>query len=735
MPEVELIIKAVDSDKTVSEVRKVQNAYQDLHNSAQQGQKQQKETVESLNKELDKLYQSQKKGFSSVEAVKEYEKRLADVKKKLDDVSKATRGVVAENKKVDSSVGQSNSSWGGFAAKLGVVGAAVGLVIKLLKSTVEALKDTVVGLNVATYAGEMWKQMAYNIATGNLDMTRSFVTVAAAASLINKQRKEERKSLVENAKLRLEYSKYYFESSDRTKSAAKQIEALNSAQEAHNKLIDNELRIRENALLIVQMQLVNRPKSNKLLDEEAKLLAEIIEIEERRYSEITRNQQRKTELEKKEHDESIRKWHEEIEESNKAYEKAKKAKEKAIKLQKEAVEEVKRITEDLKKSYEDMLLETSPITASFRMQKDFAIRDLQKLKTEIIKNVGVLTPEQEKYFDVLARNINEQFEESLGKEIKPASQILSDYLTGQKEGLQAPGEVAGKEKLTSVWQLLGIDPESDKGQEQIAAIEDAANRVKNIISEVYDTKVENAERERELLDRRIAESQRELDMELELYEDGYANNISAKQQEIAELKKQRDIAFKEEQEAIKKQQAFERISQMGSLITSVANILKTFTKMGPVGLVLASVAIGTLYAIFAAAKARAAEATKLAAGGSGTDTGMITGKRHSEGGEHFLSHVEVERGERWGVLNRQAAEKFGNSFDYMVSSFNKGEMPDFSLAAPIVNTGSVTVDNKGPNTRLDRLIKINEQKAREASIQMIGQKQIIKRGNSIRIIG
>ena len=27
---------------------------------------------------------------------------------------------------------------------------------------------------------------------------------------------------------------------------------------------------------------------------------------------------------------------------------------------------------------------------------------------------------------------------------------------------------------------------------------------------------------------------------------------------------------------------------------------------------------------------------------------MITGKRHSQGGERFLDHVEVESGEAWG---------------------------------------------------------------------------------------
>jgi len=164
-------------------------------------------------------------------------------------------------------------------------------------------------------------------------------------------------------------------------------------------------------------------------------------------------------------------------------------------------------------------------------------------------------------------------------------------------------------------------------------------------------------------------------------EEGFANNVETKRQELEELKKQREKALVEEEAAIKRQQTMEKISQTVSLISSAANILKTFTKLGPVGLVLAAAAIGTLYTIFANAKSKANASTKLEEGGSGTDYGMVIGRRHTQGGERFLDHVEVEQGEQWGVLSRKAAGKYGEVFHNMVSSFNKDQMPEILNSA------------------------------------------------------
>jgi len=141
-----------------------------------------------------------------------------------------------------------------------------------------------------------------------------------------------------------------------------------------------------------------------------------------------------------------------------------------------------------------------------------------------------------------------------------------------------------------------------------------------------------------------------------------------------------------------------------------------------------------MFAAFAATKARAAQATKLAAGGSGTDTGMITGRSHARGGERFLSQVEVERGEAWGVLSVPASQKFGKVFHHMVSSFNKGQIPQITTGKI---SNNVLVENSGPNSRLDQVVR--EQRKLNArltgdSVQEFGNMKVIRKGSTTRLI-
>ena len=124
----------------------------------------------------------------------------------------------------------------------------------------------------------------------------------------------------------------------------------------------------------------------------------------------------------------------------------------------------------------------------------------------------------------------------------------------------------------------------------------------------------------------------------------------------------RQQALVEEEEAIKKQKVFNTILQTTNLITASSEIFKTLAKFGPVGVALAIGTIATMFGAFISAKANASSVTQLAEGGSGDEAGMITGKRHSQGGERFLDHVEVESGESWGVLSRPASRSMVRFF-------------------------------------------------------------------------
>jgi hypothetical protein len=329
-----------------------------------------------------------------------------------------------------------------------------------------------------------------------------------------------------------------------------------------------------------------------------------------------------------------------------------------------------------------------------------------------------------------AREDEWNFNSDISRKLFQQNKILAKE---QWDELQKKG---GKEGEGVLWNMFGIDPESDEGRKIIENAEIFADNLKNILSGITDSMVDEASRRRDLLDQQISETQNALELEAALMEEGYAYNLDLKRKELADLKKLRDDALKEEEKAIKIQRQLDTAMQVSSLITAAAQILKGFSKMPIIGQVLAIAAIAAMFSAFAAAKIKASSLTKLAEGGTGTETGMITGRIHAQGGERFLDHVEVERGERWGVLNRRASDKFGKVFDTMVSSFNKNEMPEFAASAPVNN---IRVDNTGPNTRLDKVIaeqrKLNKKFDKGERVILSGNKRIITRGNKTRIVG
>ena len=322
---------------------------------------------------------------------KAYTKKMDELKKKYEELSKAQKDKSSSDQQVKKSTDQVGESLGSLAKKAGIIGIAVGALTKVMNGVKEAFKDTVLGLNLATIAGELWTQMTYNIATKNFNMGQSFAYAAGIAKQTNNLRKEERKDLVESAKLQTEYNRLYFQASDRTQDDSKRLEKMNTAMDVHNRMIDVEVKNAREQLMIVEQQLILRPKSNKLLDEQAKLYAKVIEIEGRRYSETKRLESQRTSLEEEIWNKKLKAWDDEIEASNDFYEQKKKDFDQFWtewnKIQEDAINEAIKLNNQLRDDYNKVVLDTAPLVASLKMQRNFAIKELEKLKTDIIKNI------------------------------------------------------------------------------------------------------------------------------------------------------------------------------------------------------------------------------------------------------------------------------------------------------------------------------------------------------------
>lgn len=217
-----------------------------------------------------------------------------------------------------------DSTLGGLSNKLKNIsvgwGAAVaaggGIITKVLQGVSEAFLDTTMGVKAATAAQELWAQSTYNLATGMVNFNKTMYDSLKIAEYMVWLRQDNRKDLIEEAKLQKEYNRLYFEIVDRGKTDAERIKLMNDAIKINNDLYDTRIKNVKEELKLVQAQLAVRPKSNKLLDEEAKLQAQLITLDGERYTGMRRLQSQKTSLEEQTKNDNLKKYLDWIDEQN-----------------------------------------------------------------------------------------------------------------------------------------------------------------------------------------------------------------------------------------------------------------------------------------------------------------------------------------------------------------------------------------------------------------------------------
>lgn len=297
----------------------------------------------------------------------------------------------------------------------------------------------------------------------------------------------------------------------------------------------------------------------------------------------------------------------------------------------------------------------------------------------------------------------------------------------------------GKEGF-SIWRLLGFDQNSEEGKKGIEAAKQSTSIILEQVAQIMDAELQQAEQHTQLVEQRLKEAESQLEEEKRLQEDGLANNVDLKRQEIAQLKIERDKALEEEKKTKKAQLLLDSATQASSMITATAKIIESFSGMPIIGQILSIAAIALMWGTFAASKVKATQminqSNQLETGGHGDDKGIIKGRRHSQGGEKFLDNLEVEQGEIWGVLNRQASIKYASLFPEMIDSMNNLQYPNmlFKAGNQIIN-----IDTKKMTSKLDSIdsgIKIlNQNISNQSDAFYVGKTRVIKLSkNHTRII-
>lgn len=219
---------------------------------------------------------------------------------------------------------------------------------------------------------------------------------------------------------------------------------------------------------------------------------------------------------------------------------------------------------------------------------------------------------------------------------------------------------AAQREPLDMFDLLGIKFDDDK---QKQAVSDAVNNVIALVEQSIAAQQAEVDAQISATDELIADRERrgdsleqQLDREIELAKLGLANNVDSVRAQIAENDKaiaadkaQKARLIEEKKRLARQQLAIDAATQASALITTGANLLANESLKGIVGVIAGIGFFASVFAAFAALKARAA-AINSGAGpnfrkGGGMGAGMLEGPYHEQGG---LGIYNERTGERVG---------------------------------------------------------------------------------------
>ena len=247
-----------------------------------------------------------------------------------------------------------------------------------------------------------------------------------------------------------------------------------------------------------------------------------------------------------------------------------------------------------------------------------------------------------------------------------------------------------------IFDLLGLDLDSD----QKSAIKEATNFVKEQIGSMLQAEIDLAEIKLQKAQEQVSKAYDFLQLEMEARNEGYANNVENAEKELRLAKDKEAKALQQRKQAQLAQERLNTLEQVSSMITASANIWKTFSTMGPLGIPAAIAAIALMFGSFVGAKVKARQvvneqAEEYAEG----HVELLDGGSHKSGRDIPLGKTKngkerrAEGGEVFAVVNKRSVSKYGTSkiFD-VVNSINKGVFED--KYTNIFSPMSYTVDNQ-----------------------------------------
>lgn len=299
-------------------------------------------------------------------------------------------------------------------------------------------------------------------------------------------------------------------------------------------------------------------------------------------------------------------------------------------------------------------------------------------------------------------------DEAQRKEIEAQIAVLQAQLSNVDFQINAPDNLGQGllDKLAAlkenIAKALNIPPgEFDK---LVGGAVDAVGNAFNAISALTDAQIATNQAVINSLNERISAQQDAVDEEKEAAEAGYANDLSIEQARLDGLLQQREEAETKarqlREKALRLQLLQDTAQQVSNTAVSVTNIIKGTSAIPVVGLLLAAIQIGSLFALLAASRQKAkaeAASTKFFRGGKipmfRTDENGMQGSR--------IEGTNMEVGGNEFVLNRKVTEEH----EPFIERLNAGEYAGRDLEKEVGDT-------KSENGRLYKNVRSESRESR-----------------------
>lgn len=222
--------------------------------------------------------------------------------------------------------------------------------------------------------------------------------------------------------------------------------------------------------------------------------------------------------------------------------------------------------------------------------------------------------------------------------------------------------------------LLGLNLDSKQQQ----ALKQATSIVVNNFREIAQAQLDAANAAVEAANIQVDAAKSVVDAEIEARNRGYAYNVTAAQKELAEARKVQTQKIKLQEEAVRRQQRLDSLTQASSLITASANLWQAFSGIPVLGPILAIGAIAAMWGSFALAKIRAKDLSKndVTYGEGGYE--LLEGGSHASGNDIPIGTTKdgrrrrAEGGEMLAIVNRRSTSKYRRVLPDVINSLNRG---------------------------------------------------------------